>query len=396
MTDLTVSSDQGDEVARLRAELARVQQRLQMFQTAVENASDSIIIYEGSGTIRYANPAALRIHRLDPSATLVGRSIGDLTAPEEIPRVMAEMLPMLAQGRIWSGQLTLVRPEGSRFVSHQTVVPLPPAAGDEDLVAAFGRDLTEQIAREEQLSAIVSSAPLVLFAVNRDGIFTLSDGSGLAVLGLKPGQVVGMSIFDLYRDYPEFIAALRRGLAGERVQLTTTSPELSFEHNLVPLRDRLGEVVGLTGVSIDITERTRAEAERVAMQKQVIEAQEAVLRELSTPLIPIADRVIAMPLIGSIDSARAQQLTEALLESISTQKATVAIIDITGVRVVDTQVAGALLRSAQAAQLLGAEVVLTGIGPEVAQTLVTIGADMSRIVTRGSFQAGIAYAMGRR
>lgn len=143
----------------------------------------------------------------------------------------------------------------------------------------------------------------------------------------------------------------------------------------------------------DISERKRAEAERVVLQEQIIAAQQAALRELSTPLIPIADGVVVMPLIGSIDSNRAQLVLDTLLEGVVASRATTTILDITGVLVVDTQVANALLRAARAVRLLGAQVVLTGIRPEVAQTLVGLGADMSGIITRGTLQSGIAYAL---
>uniref|UniRef100_UPI002ACE3C51 STAS domain-containing protein n=1 Tax=Chloroflexus sp. TaxID=1904827 RepID=UPI002ACE3C51 len=148
----------------------------------------------------------------------------------------------------------------------------------------------------------------------------------------------------------------------------------------------------------DITEQRRAERERqmLAVQEQAIQAQQAVLRELSTPLLPIADGVVVMPLIGAIDTARAQQILEALLAGVSRYRAKFAIIDITGVKVVDTQVAGALIRAAQAVGLLGAQVVLTGISPEIAQTLVHIGVTMQGLVTRATLQEGVAYALHRR
>jgi rsbT co-antagonist protein RsbR len=117
------------------------------------------------------------------------------------------------------------------------------------------------------------------------------------------------------------------------------------------------------------------------------------IRELSTPLLPISKHVVVMPLVGTIDSQRAQQVMEALLEGISAYHATTVIVDITGVRVVDTQVAQALLQSAQAARLLGAKVFLTGIQPQIAQTLVQLGADLSGIVTHSTLQAGIAQVL---
>lgn len=128
-------------------------------------------------------------------------------------------------------------------------------------------------------------------------------------------------------------------------------------------------------------------------QQEAIEEKELALRELSTPLIPLADGVVVLPLVGSIDSNRIQQIMESLLEGIATQQADVALIDITGVKVVDTQVADGLLRAAQAAKLLGAQVVLTGISSGIAQTLVHLGADLNGITTCSTLQNGISYAM---
>jgi rsbT co-antagonist protein RsbR len=104
---------------------------------------------------------------------------------------------------------------------------------------------------------------------------------------------------------------------------------------------------------------------------------------------------MVMPLIGTIDTRRARQVVEALLDGIAQTRAQVAILDITGVPLVDSQVADVLVRSAQAVKLLGAQVVLTGIRPEVAQTLVGLGVDMRGIVTRSTLQSGIAFAFRR-
>jgi anti-anti-sigma factor len=144
-----------------------------------------------------------------------------------------------------------------------------------------------------------------------------------------------------------------------------------------------------------IEQHKKAEAERAALHEQIIDAQRAALRELSTPLIPVSDDVVIMPLIGTIDTGRAQQVMETLLEGVAHYQASLAILDITGVSVVDTQVAQALVGAAQAVKLLGAQVVLTGIQPQIAQTLVHLGVDLSGIETRGSLQSGIVYALRR-
>lgn len=142
---------------------------------------------------------------------------------------------------------------------------------------------------------------------------------------------------------------------------------------------------GLTYASArDVTERKEAEA--------LIRRQAEALRALSTPLIPINDRVLVMPLVGAMDAARAEQVLETLLDGVVQRGAGAVILDVTGVGVVDTQVADALLRAARALRLVGAEVLLTGIRPDVAQTLVHLGVDLGGLVTCSTLQAGIARA----
>ncbi|MGC8874492.1 MAG: GAF domain-containing protein [Chloroflexia bacterium] len=140
------------------------------------------------------------------------------------------------------------------------------------------------------------------------------------------------------------------------------------------------------------------------VQDQLRQLQEAMenqarlletVREMSSPVVPIHDHVLVLPLIGLVDSERAQRFTEALLEAIQRQRARVVLLDITGVPVVDTAVAQALVRAAEAGRLLGAEVVLVGMRPEVAQTLVTLGVSLGGLVTRANLQAGVEYALGR-
>jgi rsbT co-antagonist protein RsbR len=117
------------------------------------------------------------------------------------------------------------------------------------------------------------------------------------------------------------------------------------------------------------------------------------IRELSTPVISLYDNIILLTLIGDIDEDRAQQFQESLLEGIEQHNAQKAIIDLTGVPVVDTQVAATLIDATRAARLLGAEVVIVGITPQVAQSIVHLGIDFSNMVTRVDLQAGVVYAL---
>jgi anti-anti-sigma factor len=139
----------------------------------------------------------------------------------------------------------------------------------------------------------------------------------------------------------------------------------------------------------------QAEQERHALSERIIQLQVATMAQISTPLIPIVDNVVIMPLVGAIDAQRAEQIITTLLEGVSQHHARVAILDITGVPVVDTHVAGTIVQASLAVRLLGANVVLTGISPEIAQTLVGLGLDLSGIATVGTLQQAVAAVLGR-
>ncbi len=112
---------------------------------------------------------------------------------------------------------------------------------------------------EQRLRMVISNIPTVLFALDRNGVFLLSDGRGLQALELQPGQVVGLSIFDIYRDYPQILPFIHRALAGEAVTFTNEIGHLIFESQFTPLFDEEGRPNGLIGLSTDITARVKAE-----------------------------------------------------------------------------------------------------------------------------------------
>jgi PAS domain S-box-containing protein len=174
-------------------------------------------------------------------------------------------------------------------------------------------------------------------------------------------------------------------------QITLPSGVMWFRYSYTPVRDKEGAVTHIIAITENVTASKQREQD-AQLQAEIIEQQAATLAELSTPLLTISDSTVVMPLIGAVDSRRVQQIMEALLSGVASSSAQVAILDITGVPVVDTQVANAVIHAAQAVRLLGAQVVLTGIRPEVAQTLVGLGVDLRAITTRSSLQSGIAFA----
>ena len=130
----------------------------------------------------------------------------------------------------------------------------------------------------------------------------------------------------------------------------------------------------------------------VEERERVIRQQQDAIRELSTPVLPVRERLLILPIIGVLDSERARQLTEQLLLGIRTHRAKVVVIDITGAPEVDETVANHLVQTVDASRLMGASVIITGLSPTIAQTLVTIGVDLSKMNTIGDLQGGLEEA----
>ncbi|NUQ77467.1 MAG: PAS domain-containing protein [Polyangiaceae bacterium] len=269
----------------------------------------------------------------------------------------------------------------------------PPPAG-EDLTPESYDELR---ASEAELRAIFGAMDDVILVMDGDGRY-------LKIVPTKPDLLYRPSDDLLGRTMHEIMPkeAADFFLGYVRRAIETRMPE-SLEYSM-PIGDRTVWFAGslspmddgrVVFMARDITARKQAEdALRESIrQEEAIRAQAAALAELSTPIIPITNEIVVVPLIGLFDDRRLDQAMSALLSGITTRGARTAIIDITGVSTVDSRVAEGLLRAARAGQLLGAEIVLTGIQPGAAQTLVALGIDLGRIVTRGTLQDGIAFAL---
>jgi rsbT co-antagonist protein RsbR len=172
-----------------------------------------------------------------------------------------------------------------------------------------------------------------------------------------------------------------------------TRDELLAE--LGELRERI------TGLERQLAESQQAEealrATEATLRSVTIEQQQLIdgIRAISTPVIPVHDEIIVLPLVGTIDTTRAEQIMETLLTGVQRYTAEIVILDITGVPVVDTAIANHLIQAMRAATLLGARCVLVGISAEVAQLMVQLGVNIGNITTCSNLQAGITYALDR-
>lgn len=272
----------------------------------------------------------------------------------------------------------------------------------EDITA---RKQTERELQENRqlLAILFDHLPVAVFLKEAEsGRFMLWNAASERLFGFNADQIVGKTDHDLFpreqadgfraKDL-EILASGKTEVIPEEFVDSKSLGRRIVRTTKVPLIDQSGHATYLLVICNDITGERNAAAEQAALQAQIIEAQQHALRELSTPLLPIAGKVVLMPIVGAIDSRRAQQVLETLLHGVAEYNAEVAIVDITGVQVVDTQVANAFIQAARAVQLLGAQVMLTGIRPEVAQTLVQLGVDLQGMNTRGSLQSGIAAAL---
>jgi anti-anti-sigma regulatory factor len=203
------------------------------------------------------------------------------------------------------------------------------------------------------------------------GVFTKSRFELLSLLSTQ----VAISI-----ENAKLYEGLEQAVAARTEELRVSNEQLHA------VNDRL---------QVELAERERLQEERVRMQEQIIQTQSARLHELSTPFIPITDDIMVMPIIGTIDDIRAAQMIETAMMGVAASAARVVIIDVTGVKTVDTSVASRLMNLASAVRLLGSKAILTGLRPAVAQSLVALGVDLASIETRSNLKAGIAYAMRR-
>ncbi|AUX37095.1 MULTISPECIES: PAS domain-containing protein [Sorangium] len=295
---------------------------------------------------------------------------------------------------------THTRKDGRAVVCEWRLAPVLDDGGEAIRLLCFGLEVTEQDKAVERLResdvilrAILDNVDTAVTRMDRDGFCTFHEGKNLKSLGLTPGQFVGMNVFD-EPPAPMDMEPMRRAVRGELVRTRVEAFGMAWETCIIPIRDARGEPDGAVSFTVDATEAKLREDE-LKSRLELIERQQQVIRDLSTPIIEVWDSVLTLPMVGVVDSKRAADVMDDLLAAIADKQARFAILDLTGVEVVDTKTASYLIELVRAIRLLGAEGVITGIRPNVAQTMVSLGLDLSGIATVGNLRAGLKLCMQR-
>jgi PAS domain S-box-containing protein len=322
------------------------------------------------------------------------------------------VIPLTQAGR-WVGLLGSSWSEPHEFSPQEVEIYTAllglaaPAVDNRRMVSRLEQMVRERTAELEQsrqtLYQILDAIPVRVFWKDRDLVYLGCNRLFAQDAGLdSPQDIVGKSDFDLgwaesaevYQpDDRRVIDSGEPRLNYEEPQTTPTGVQIWLRMSKIPLRDAEGNVVGILCAYDDINDIKQAEAERAGLQQQVIEAQQQALKELSTPIIPVMERIIVMPLVGSIDSLRARHIMRALLEGIRVHRARVVILDITGVPIIDSGVAAHLDKTIQGARLKGARTIITGVSDEVAEAVVDLGIDWSRVDIVSDLRTGLVAAL---
>lgn len=250
---------------------------------------------------------------------------------------------------------------------------------DED--GAKRSDLFSEEEERDQAASLLRTFRLGVRDTSRGGDFDLKDEHWADLRGILSEithERVERGV--LPGEMAAFILALKSPLFERLKEKLENQPDLLIEEVL--LVSKAIDAFAIYTNEVFISER-----------EQIIERQRDEMLELSTPVVELWDKVLTLPLIGTLDSLRAQEVMESLLQAIVERQAEVVIVDITGVKTVDTQVAQHLLRTAAAVRLMGARCIISGISPKIAQTMVELGVDVGEVRTRSSIKSALTDAL---
>jgi PAS domain S-box-containing protein len=369
------------------------------FRQMIDSITEcGVIRLDPDGRVRSWHPGAERLtgYRTEE---IVGRPVSLLYGKEDADAGVAEreMAAAVRDGR-FETEGWRVHKDGTRFWAWAVLTPIRDAHGAVEGFVQVARDVSGQ--REQELK--LREAEQMLEAITDYEVIRLSpDGM---VQSWSPGamnlkqyteeEVLGRHVSMFYPEEDvksgladrEMAAAVREGrFESEGWRVRKDGSRFWAWVVLAPILDADGMVQGFVKVARDLSERRE--------QELVVQRQRDEILELSTPVIQVWDKVLVLPIIGTLDSMRASRLTESLLERISLEQAEVVILDVSGVPAIDTDVAQHLLKTVEAARLMGTVSVLSGVRPETAQAMVHLGIDLGSLRSRTTLKDALKLAL---
>jgi rsbT co-antagonist protein RsbR len=248
----------------------------------------------------------------------------------------------------------------------------------------------------DRYRAVFDAAPLGILVFGPECNVIDCNDALAAILQSRRERVIGLNL----RRIPDqrILPAIEKALAGEEgfyqgpYRSATSGAEIVAVLKSRPMRDADGVIRGGIGVVEDATDRVRVE-EELRKQLEVVQEQSATIHALGTPILKVWEGVLCLPIIGAVSMERIAEMTETMLQAIIDERSHFAIIDLTGVDTVDTTTAAHLMQLFRSAQLVGAEGLLCGLRPAVAQTIVALGGEMRGIRTLRTMQEALRYCL---
>jgi PAS domain S-box-containing protein len=371
------------------------------YRLMIDSVTDTeIIMLDRDGCIRSWNRGGQKLKGYTADE-VIGRPVTIFYTDEDRTSglMQHELATAAAEGR-FEFEGWRVRKDGRKFWANIVLQPMTTPEGQLFGFVKVTRDLTEHLRSEagEKFRAVVEASPAAMVMVNKEGRIVLINAQAEKLFGYERDEMMGkgidMLVPERYRDaHPQqrngFLAQPRArmmGMGRDLYCLRKDGTEVPVEIGLNPIETVEGRCV--LAAIVNITERIERE--------QLLQRQRDEILELSTPVIQVWEKILALPIIGTLDSQRAARLTENLLQKIAMEQAEFVILDISGVPTIDSQVAKNLLKTVQGARLMGAESIISGVRPETAQAMVHLGIDIGTLRSRATLRDALQLALKLR
>ena len=383
----------------------------------LETIGDGVVVSDMCGIVLEVNDALLQQTGYERDE-IIGKSPSDIFLPEQELKQFFDHLGRLFCGETLEAlEYTSIRKDGTEMSASINLSALKDDVGDPYGIVAVIRDITKkkQVEKDLRLSelkyrSLFENMEDVYFSINMNDLSILRiNPAGVRLLEYKSEEeMIGMPLMNIFANPEEqmiMIASIMQDVhEGKKIGMVeytaklNTGMTMSIEMNPHFVFDVDGQLVEAGGMIRDITERKQAEEKLKESEhslKRLVEQLRVSQEELSTPVVQIWDSILALPLIGVLDSRRGLRIMEVLLSRIVQTQSEIVILDVTGVSSMDTEVTNTLVKTVQSTSHLGARCAITGVRPDVAQIMSHLGVDMSKFVIKSDMQDGLRWGLDK-